>query len=176
MERTQRSRRENATYVLEHFRQRGFEPSPSSRFGKMERIMSGPEFIPANHPDFESALEAERDITEFAFIFDNAEAFAGSAEFEFQLRRAMKDSVLPQDNAVDSPGRDAQFHLYVAAICQKAGMSPEFAEPDLVCKVDGCNLGLRRNGSRMPQDSRNGSNLQETRLTKPRLLVSPRLN
>jgi hypothetical protein len=104
--------------------------------------MSGPSVIPATHPDIEVALEAERDITELAFIFDNAEAFAGSTEFEFQLGLALKDAVLPQDNAGQSPGRDAQFHLYVAAICQKAGMSPAFAEPDLVCNVDGVQFGV----------------------------------
>jgi hypothetical protein len=49
---------------------------------------------------------------------------------------------LPQHDQ-DSPGRDHQFELYLAAICQNAGLVPiDFEEPDITCFVDGTKFGI----------------------------------
>lgn len=55
----------------------------------------------------------------------------------------MNDSVLPQQDRENSPGRDAQFELYLAAICQNAGLLPvDYEEPDVTCTVEGTKFGI----------------------------------
>jgi len=52
------------------------------------------------------------------------------------LRRLVGDKVLPQDDPDQSPGRDAQCELFVAALCLKAGLKPVFNEsPDVRCEM-----------------------------------------
>jgi hypothetical protein len=58
------------------------------------------------------------------------------------LRKVIADSALPKHDSHRSAGRDAQCELHVAAICEKAGMAPELAEPDICCSVDGIRYGI----------------------------------
>jgi hypothetical protein len=57
--------------------------------------------------------------------------------FRGLIKLLLKDSVLPQDDKGESKGRDTQFELYLAAICQSASLLPmDYAEPDVLFTVD----------------------------------------
>ena len=137
-----RTRGENATSVIDQVRALGLNPHPSSRLMRMRRALNrGP--VPFEHPDFPAALEAERDMQHLGFIFNQVNAHRDSPRFQKLAKDLLSDSVLPQDNREQSPGRDAQFELYLAAICQNAGLLPvDYAEPDVTCVVEGATFGI----------------------------------
>jgi len=137
-----RTRGENATYIMDQVRGLGLKPAPSSRLMQMHRVLNSG-FIPFNDPRFSTALEAERDFQQLGFVFDQLQPHRANHEFRSLVKKALKDSVLPQDNQRESVGRDSQFHLYLAAICQNAGLHPvEFEEPDVSCVIDGKKFGI----------------------------------
>jgi hypothetical protein len=99
--------------------------------------------IEPNDPRFEAALEAERDMQILAFALGHAEALHKSANVGSLVKRVLNDSVLPQDDRRKSSGRDAQLELFVAAVCESAGLVPvDYAEPDIICTLDGVRVGL----------------------------------
>jgi hypothetical protein len=99
--------------------------------------------ISPDDPEFETALEAERDLQVLGFVFDQARAHPTDAEFHRLVGNALKDSLLPQKDRSQSKGRDAQFELFVAAICQNAHMLPvDREEPDVTCHVGGMKFGI----------------------------------
>jgi hypothetical protein len=103
---------------------------------------SRPLILPTD-PDFETALEAECDMQVLAFVFDVAAAHPADQKFCDLVKLALGDSVLPQNNRNQSKGRDFQFELFVAAICQNAGLlHVEREEPDVTCVVRGMKYGL----------------------------------
>jgi hypothetical protein len=137
-----RSRTENANYVIDQIRALGLVPDPSSRVMRMHRTLNRG-YVPSDDPDFLVALEAERDLQHLGFVFDQMHAHRDNPEFRALVKRALKDSVLPQQNRVNSPGRDTQFELYLAAICQNAGLLPvDCEEPDVTCAVEGTRFGI----------------------------------
>jgi hypothetical protein len=108
-----------------------------------ERLTLADGIIPADDPEFETALEAERDLQVLVFVFQEAAAHPPEAEFQRLVRKALKDSVLPHEDRAQSKGRDAQFELFVAAICQKAGLQlVAREEPDVTCHIHGVKFGI----------------------------------
>ena len=70
-------------------------------------------------------------------VVDQMEAYRSHPAF-LASRKLVQDAALPQGSKPQTPGRDAQFELYLAAICLRAGMVPvAYAEPDLTCSIDG---------------------------------------
>ena len=140
-----RVRAENATFVVESIKALGLPVPAGSRVMQMYRTLtdeSRPMIRPTD-PDFETAVEAERDLQVLAFVFDVAAAHPTDQKFRDLIRFALGDSVLPQDNRGNSRGRDFQFELFIAAICQNAGLTPiEREEPDVTCVVEGVNYGI----------------------------------
>ncbi len=128
-------RTEKAEFVIEHIKALGLPLNSQSRFMKMYSIWTNPAgLIQPNNPEFETALEAERDLQVLAFVFEQADIHSTDDEFQRLVVKALKDSPLPQEDRNNSKGRDAQFELFVAAICQNAGMLPIFREePDVIC-------------------------------------------
>lgn len=103
---------------------------------------SRPVILPGD-PDFETAVEAERDMQVLAFVLDVAAANSADQKFRDLLKFALGDSVLPQGNRDHSKGRDFQFELFVAAICQNAYLVPvEREEPDVTCLLQGIKYGI----------------------------------
>ncbi|MBW8003202.1 MAG: hypothetical protein FVQ80_14475 [Planctomycetes bacterium] len=101
------------------------------------------ELIQPDDPRFETALEAERDLQVLGFVFEQADMHPTDAEFQPLVKKALKDSLLPHEDRSKSKGRDAQFELFVAAICQKAGMHPvSCEEPDVTCHVGDIKFGI----------------------------------
>lgn len=128
---------EIAEFVIEHIKTFGFTPNSESRFMKMHRVMTdGTGLIQPDDPRFEIAREAIRDFKVLEFVFEQADAHSTDVKFQHLMKIALKDSVLPQKDRDQSKGRDAQFELFVAAICQNAGMLPiSREEPDVTCHV-----------------------------------------
>jgi len=153
-----RTRTETASFVIASVKAFGLHPHPQSRLMRMHRVLTeGDRIIRPDHPDFETALEAgrdlqpdfqtaleaERDLQVLAFVFDTPAGHQNDTEFKRLVKHALKDSVLPQRDRTQSRGRDAQFELFVAAICQSAGLLPVAREePDVTCTVDGVKFGI----------------------------------
>lgn len=133
-----RTRAENAEFVIEHIKGLGFSRDSQSRLMKMYSVMTDPAgFIQPDDPRFETALEAEHDLQVLGFVFEQADMHPTDAEFQCLVKKLIKDSLLPHEDRTNSTGRDAQFELFVAAVCQKAGMHPvSREEPDVTCYVD----------------------------------------
>jgi hypothetical protein len=137
-----RTRAENADYVIEQVRALGLNPHPTSRLMRMQRALNRGH-VPFEHPDFPAALEAERDMQHLGFVFSQINSHRDSPKFLQLAKDLLSDSVLPQDNREQSPGRDAQFELYLAAICQNTGLLPvDYVEPDVTCVVGGRTFGI----------------------------------
>lgn len=104
---------------------------------------SGRGTIEPNHPDYELALEAERDMQLLGFAFDQLSQFTFSATYRGLLKRLVHDSLLPQSDRENSHGRDAAFEIHVAGVCAAAQLDPVmFEEPDVTCSFDGIKYSL----------------------------------
>lgn len=141
---TRRTRAEDARFVIAAVRAMGIEPHPQSRLMRMCRVLTrAAGIIEPDDPDFDTALEAERDMQLLGFVFDQSYAHGNQSDLQSLVERMLDDSVLPQDNREQSKGRDTQFELFVAAICQGAGFGPvDYQEPDVTCMVQGTRIGV----------------------------------
>lgn len=131
---------EKARYVIDQITSRGVTVNPSSRFGRMHRLMcddtGGPgKVVEPNDEDFETALEALRDLNQMEFVFDVLAERPDLFEHEGRLKKVLDDAVVPKADDEATIGRNAQTELFVSAVCERAGLAPEGAEPDLVCSV-----------------------------------------
>ena len=130
-----------ANYVITRIEEFGVKVSAGSRLWKMHRATVNPDGsgreVPFDSPDYQVALEANRDLQLLNFIFRHIEGDAPSDDFRLRLKRLIKDSALPQDDSSETKGRNEQLELYVFAICAKAGLEPVFAEPDIICNFKG---------------------------------------
>jgi len=134
------TRTEAAAYVIAQFRELGLETP--SRLVEMHRVL-GRGNVPFEDPDFFTALESLRDLHQFLFIFDHLRIHSDNPQFGNEVKHLLNDSALPQHDLKNSPGRDRQFQLYLAAICQNAGLVPVgYEEPDVTCFVDGTKFGI----------------------------------
>jgi hypothetical protein len=132
-------------FVCESVEKFGLNIDAQSRLALMKQCLCGkddsPRFISVEDPLFETALEALRDVRLLEFVFDNIDW--NSVEIKRIVQRLLKDSVLPQNDTLNSPGRDAQVELYVGAVCRKAGLpGVNHEEPDIVCSFRGKPFGV----------------------------------
>ena len=108
----------------------------------MIRVVSNTRVHQPEDIDFEIAIESLRDINQLSFIINHLDMDQNTIAHQ-KLRRALKDSALPQKDVKQSTGRDTQFELYIAAICTKALLVPiDFAEPDLLVYLDEQQFGI----------------------------------
>jgi hypothetical protein len=139
-----RTRAENAQFVLDKIIKLGFSIGAGSRIMRMHQVLTaGPKIVPRDDPEFETALEAERDMQMLGFIIDVLNDQLLRDDYRERFQTVMRDSVLPQQDMQSSFGRDAQFEFYIAAVCEKAGMTPvQFEEPDVTCHVGSVKFGI----------------------------------
>jgi hypothetical protein len=138
-----RTRIENAEFVIAALNGFDLKPHPESRLMHMLRVLKDVQNIPPEHPDFEMALEAERDLQLLGYVFEQDHAKSRHPGLVRALHRLADDSVLPQNDRERSSGRDTQFELFVAAICQAAGFLPvDYREPDVTCTVQGIQMAI----------------------------------
>ena len=117
---------------------------PSSRLQRMHNLYhSGTGTIGPAHPEYEIAIEGERDMQLLAFAFDQLAGHESSDAYRDRLKKLVSDSVPPQDDRVRSPGRDAAFEIYVGAVCTAARLFPvRWEEPDVSCVLDDTKYGF----------------------------------
>jgi hypothetical protein len=123
---------------------------PSSRFDRMKRCFisadGSPRTVEPGDPDFETAIEALRDFTLLAFILEHQPSGVGRQQLQTVLKAALKDPVDPACALTAESrgnGRDTQAELFVAAMCERAALTPvELREPDVRCRHDGSFLGI----------------------------------
>lgn len=133
---------ERGAWVLSQVSALGLTPKPNSRLLEMKRVMDRGK-LEFDDPEFWIALEVERDMAHLAFVFEQLLRHPNQREFNRHVKHLLNDSALPQQNLANSPGRDKQFELYLAATCQNADLLPiGFGEPDVTCEVDGRPFGI----------------------------------
>jgi len=143
----QRSLSETANYVLLQFN--CFEikvPNNSRLLLEYKSVCndngSSRGFIQEDDPNFDIALEAQRDFRQLEFFFDQIDNDVQKTNYGSILKQIIKDSVFPQDDKLDSSGRNAQAEAFVFAVCRNSGMNPLFEEPDVTCQVKGKKYGI----------------------------------
>lgn len=142
---TPRTRPQLSSFVIATIEGEGVRVPPSSRLRRMHDLhRSGIVTIGPDHPDYEMALEGERDMQLLAFAFDQLAATESSDAYRDLLKKLISDSVLPQNNRTNSPGRDAGFEIYVGAVCTAARLLPvTWEEPeDVTCVLDDTKHGF----------------------------------
>lgn len=136
------TRREQADYIVERLTQFGVRINSSSRIGRAQRVLSRPDSIPPDDPGYQIVLESIRDNYQLRLIVDTMDAHRESKAFNDAAYLLRKDFALPQDELKDTPGRNYQFQLYVAALCTNAELPTRHEEPDITCDVDGTTFGI----------------------------------
>jgi hypothetical protein len=141
---TPRTRPEISSFVIATIESEGIPVPQSSRLRQMHDLYhSGHGTIEPHHRDYETALEGERDMQLLAFAFDQLAQVHTSTAYRGLLKRLVHDSILPQKDRENSPGRDAAFEIYVAGVCTAAQLLPvAFEEPDVTCSLDGTKYAL----------------------------------
>jgi hypothetical protein len=135
---------ENCEKVIQTLIAMGFRVNPRSRLAVMKHTLA--QFLDFDLEDdaFRTAIEAERDMRQLAFICEHLGDFSGSKPFRDVAKFLTKDNVLPQDDEVQSNGRDAQFHLYIVAICKAAGLQPMLDKLDVRCTLEPYGIEAKR--------------------------------
>src|SRR5262245_48527311 len=122
---TPRTRPQISSFVIGTIEGAGVRVPPSSRLRRMHDLYhSGMGTIRPDDPQYEMALEGERDMQLLAFAFDQLAEGESTDAYRDRLRKLVSDSVLPQDDRVKSPGRDAAFEIFVGAVCTAAKLLP----------------------------------------------------
>lgn len=95
-----------------------------------------------------------------------------SQEVRRLLRSVISGQDLPDDETKTGP-RDNQHHLYIAAVLRNSGMEVQFAEPDLLVRVDGRHVGIaaKRITSAKQIDRRISDGQRQLRRAKKRGIV-----
>jgi hypothetical protein len=128
---------ENAIFVINWLGTHGFTVKPGCRLLEMHDLLQK-EYHDYDTPEFWIALESLRDLVELGFIFEELGDHVGSPKFRAIIKRLLDGRPLPQNDRLDSAGRNTHWELYLAAICEKAGMTPVgFDGNDVTCTVDG---------------------------------------
>lgn len=136
------TRREQADYIVDRLTQFGVNLRQSSRIRRAQRALNRLDIIEHNDPDYQIVLESIRDNYQLRLIVDTMDAHRESKFFKEAMYFLRNDMALPQDDLRDTPGRNYQFQLYVAALCTNAGLSTRHEEPDITCDVEGATFGI----------------------------------
>ncbi len=137
-----KTRREQADYIVERLTEFGVRINPSSRIGRGQRVLRRADVIQPDDPNYQIALESIRDNYQLRLIVDTMDAHRESKAFKVAANLLRKDLALPQDELKDTPGRNYQFQLYVAALCTNSGLATRHEEPDITCDVGGTTFGI----------------------------------
>lgn len=143
-----RSLSDAANYILEQFNRFGIEIPEDSRIKSMydsvcEKDGSSRGLISEKDQNFNITREALRDFSQLEFFFDQIRSEEEEGKYTQILKRIIDDSVLPQNDEQNSPGRDAQAETFVFSVCNNAMMKPLFEEPpDITCQVGDVKYGV----------------------------------
>jgi hypothetical protein len=133
---------EQAAYVVERVQSLGIRIHPTSRLMLMLQTLER-EQIDYDDRRFPIALESIRDMYQLRLIVDQMEVHRENPKFRASVVKLLKDAALPQHGSTNTPGRDTQFELWLAAICLRAGLLPvDYDEPDITCTVEELKFGI----------------------------------
>ena len=116
-----RTRGENANCIVEQVRALGLDPQPTSRLMRMYEVLNSG-LIPFDDPRFPTALEAERDLQQLGFVFDQLQTHHDNDEFKALVKKTLKDSTLPQDDR----GADRRSEFSISSLLS-CGVSERWA-------------------------------------------------
>ncbi len=133
------SLQQQATFVIDTLEEMGFATA-HTRLDSMSKVLKRGD-IHSDDPDFPIAQEAQLDISMIAFVLNQLKE-SPQTELKAKLKLLVQDSPLLVPAQRDSPGRDAQSELYIAAVCKNAGMQVEFDEPDVIAELNGQRYGF----------------------------------
>jgi hypothetical protein len=136
-----KTRVEQAEYVVKRLAELGVTINPSSRIGRMLRVLRRPERIMPDDPDYSLAIESIRDMYQLRLIVDTVGAHRNDLEFRKAVNILKKDLAFPEEGE-QSPGRNYQFQLYLAALCTNAGHPTRHDEPDVQFDFEGATFGI----------------------------------
>ena len=88
-------------------------------------------------PRLRSAFEALRDYSAFDYILRSPARLALRRGFRQRLETALKDGADPLQHGKQTPGRDTQVELFVAAMLSASGLDVELGTPDIRTRLDG---------------------------------------
>lgn len=119
---------------------------PGSRFARFESLQDlfanrliSPAYGKSSVLD--DLLEGTRDFKELALIVEQLVAPGSSSIVLKKVHDVLGGAPRSRDDT-NSLARDTQFELYVAALCQYAGIPVEVREPDIIIKPAGVRLGV----------------------------------
>ena len=124
--------------ALEFLRARGLRPT-----GRFQQFLS----ILRDHQEGKSvdrrllpiAFQDTYQLSQIAQQFGDCD----QSEFENKLRLIISDPAHPEDSRAETPGRDAQFELFLASQLKARGAGGVFfEEPDVVIEVGGLFFGF----------------------------------
>lgn len=148
--RRERTYANNAEYILQHLAAHWLRLPSDSRIKRQCNLMMQGEVITPTSPSFEMAREGVRDLQVLGFILEQEEGH-DDPEFRRLAQIMLKDAVLPQDNKGNTKGRDAQFELFVTAVCRAARMDPVVREePDVTCRTGGMTFAIAVKRAKTP--------------------------
>lgn len=130
-----------AAHLEARLAEMGFPIHPSSRVAQMCSAVRAPhlpdgQLLTEDDPRFNTALEGARDLQFLELGVDCISHLSPSGQHRLLLRDLTRDPVIPLAQDADSSGRDAQFHLLVAAGCVRAGMAPvTIGSSDVLCRT-----------------------------------------
>lgn len=133
---------QSAKDIEQFFSQMGVSLSPQSRIRQCLDAMNKGGVIQPDDSRFPAAREGLRDVLLLDFSLSQLKGITDCTTLKRLLQRISKDHLLPQDDLKNSPGRDTQTEMYVAAIASKAGLKPRFSEPDILCELAGVPIGI----------------------------------
>lgn len=85
-------------------------------------IVDSQGIIQKDNPDWRQFVQSLKDLQEYWFIVQILGERLLDAPFLDRFAVSLADPVHPADSAGDTPGRDAQFELFLAAIASRAGL------------------------------------------------------
>jgi len=136
-----KTRVEQAEYIVKRLTEFGVRIDPNSRIGRMLRVLRRPGTITPEDQDYSLAIESIRDMYQLRLIVDTICAHSNDREFRRAINILRKDLAFPEEGE-QSPGRNYQFQLYLAALCTNAGHPTRHDEPDVQFDFDGATFGI----------------------------------
>ncbi len=130
------------TALEKRLRDSGIRVSDTSRVASyrkaLDRFLEAVSREPSCPPsDLRLLHQAVHEADQFALIVNEFCRPSIVAKWKPKLQELVSGHDLPETESDNTPGRDLQFELYVAALCSAGGYHVEPKEPDAVIESDG---------------------------------------
>ena len=103
------TRQEQAEYVVDRLTVFGVRINPTSRIGRMLRILRRPGIIEPDDPDYPIVLESIRDMYQLRLIVDTMDTHREDSEFRRAVNTLKKDATLPDEG---NPGGETRGRTF----------------------------------------------------------------